>query len=66
MFDQKKFSDILNKIVKLYGSISELANTTRQSRSYFSKYINLRLQAPPTPKVLEKAKIWRKLNCHKN
>lgn len=54
MFDQKKFSDILNKIVKLYGSISELANTTRQSRSYFSKYINLRLQAPPTPKVLEK------------
>lgn len=54
MFDQEKFSEILKKIKDSYGSISELANYTHQSRSYFSKYIHLRLNNPPTPKVLEK------------
>ena len=54
MFDQKKFSSILNKIKESYGSVSELAKYTQQSRSYFSKYLNLRLDNPPTPKVLEK------------
>ena len=54
MFEQEKFSNILKEITNSYGSISELANYTHQSRSYFSKYINLRLDKPPTPKVLEK------------
>ncbi len=54
MFEQKKFSNILNKIKDAYGSVSELAKYTHQSRSYFSKYINLRIDKPPTPKVLEK------------
>lgn len=54
MFEQEKFSNILKEIVKTYGSVSELAKYTHQSRSYFSKYINLRLDKPPTPKVLEK------------
>ncbi len=54
MFEQKKFSSILNKIKESYGSVSELAKYTQQSRSYFSKYLNLRLDKPPTPKVLEK------------
>lgn len=54
MFDQQKFSEILNRIVKQYDSISDFAKISTLGRSYISKYINLKLDAPPSPKILEK------------
>ena len=54
MFNQQKFSEILNNIVKKYDSISDFANVSSLGRSYISKYINLKLDSPPSPKILEK------------
>lgn len=54
MFNQQKFSEILNNIVKKYDSISDFANVSTLGRSYISKYINLKLNSPPSPKILEK------------
>lgn len=54
MFEQKKFSEILNKIVELYGSTVALASSAHVGRSYLSKYINMKIPSPPTPKILEK------------
>lgn len=54
MFDIKKFSEILQKISDSYGSISEFADKSEVNRTYISKYINMKLDSPPTPKILEK------------
>lgn len=54
MFNQEKFSKILNKIAKQYGNITYFANAASVGRSYLSKYINNKLPSPPTPKILEK------------
>lgn len=54
MFEQKKFSIILSKIVDLYGSTVAFASSAQVGRSYLSKYINMKIPSPPTPKILEK------------
>lgn len=54
MFDKKKFSNILQKISDTYESISEFAEKSKVNRTYISKYINEKLDAPPSPKVLLK------------
>lgn len=54
MFDKKSFSHILEIIISRYDSISEFANISTVGRSYISKYIHFKIDAPPTPKVLEK------------
>lgn len=54
MFDIKKFSNILQKISDSYSSISEFAEKSDVNRTYLSKYINMKLDSPPTPKILEK------------
>ena len=54
MFDAQKFSKILQKISDSYGSISEFAEKSEVNRTYISKYINMKLDSPPTPKILEK------------
>lgn len=54
MFNIKKFSDILQKISDSYSSISEFAEKSEVNRTYLSKYINQKLDSPPTPKILEK------------
>lgn len=54
MFNKEKFSKILINIVSKYDSISEFAKYSTVGRSYISKYINLKIDAPPTPKVLQK------------
>lgn len=54
MFEQKKFSIILEKIVELYGSTVAFASFAHVGRSYLSKYINMKIPSPPTPKILEK------------
>lgn len=54
MFDKKRFSNTLQKIVTTYTSISEFAEKSEVNRTYLSKYINMKLDNPPTPKILEK------------
>lgn len=54
MFDKQKFSDILNKIVKEYDSITEFTALAGVGRSYISKFIHLKMSTPPSPKVLRK------------
>lgn len=54
MFDIKCFSEILQNISNTYSSISEFAEKSNVNRTYLSKYINMKLDNPPTPKILEK------------
>lgn len=54
MFDIKLFSEILQKISNTYSSISEFAEKSEVNRTYLSKYINMKLENPPTPKILER------------
>lgn len=54
MFDEKSFSEILQKISNSYNSITEFSEKSEVNRTYLSKYINMKLNSPPTPKILEK------------
>lgn len=54
MFDINLFSEILKTIAVTYDSISEFAEKSEVNRTYLSKYMNKKLSAPPTPKILEK------------
>lgn len=54
MFDKNKFATILKKISSLYSNQREFAEKSGINRTYLSKYINLALDNPPSPKVLEK------------
>lgn len=54
MFDKNKFSKILKQINETYDSMTEFAQKASFDRSYISKYINLKLDNPPTPKILKK------------
>ena len=52
MFNIEKFSEVLQKISDSYHSISDFSETSEVNRTYLSKYINKKLNAPPSPKVL--------------
>lgn len=54
MFDSRRFSEILQKISNSYDSISDFAKHSNVNRTYLSKYINLKLDTPPTPKIISK------------
>lgn len=54
MFDSKLFSEILQKISNSYSSMTEFSEKSGVNRTYLSKYINMKLNSPPTPKILEK------------
>ncbi|MBQ3413963.1 MAG: hypothetical protein IJH39_01145 [Clostridia bacterium] len=54
MFDKKTFSEILQKISNSYNSITDFSDKSEVNRTYLSKYINMKLSNPPTPKILEK------------
>ena len=54
MFNKKAFANVLQKISATYSSISEFAKKSEVNRTYLSKYINMKLDNPPTPKILEK------------
>lgn len=54
MFDKNKFSCILKKINETYNTMTEFAQKASFDRTYISKYINLKLDNPPTPKILGK------------
>ena len=54
MFNRKTFSDILKNINNIYTTMSDFAEKSGVDRTYISKYINMKLEQPPTPKILEK------------
>lgn len=54
MFDIDKFSSILKNINSKYDTMSEFGKKANFDRTYISKYINKKLNNPPTPKILKK------------
>lgn len=54
MFDKIKFAKTLNDINNTYDSMTEFAKHSGVNRTYLSQYINQKLDAPPSPKILEK------------
>lgn len=54
MFDKKKFSEILTNINNTYSTMTKFSQESNVNRTYFSQYINLKLENPPSPKVLLK------------
>lgn len=54
MFNIDLFSEILQKITNNYDSISDFSEKSEVNRTYISKYINKKLDTPPSPKVLMK------------
>lgn len=54
MFDENKFSKILKEIISQYDSISSFAEKSSLDRTYISKYVNKKLEHPPSPDILKK------------
>lgn len=54
MFNKIKFAHILKKVSETYENQREFAEKSKVNRTYLSQYINLKLDTPPTPKILEK------------
>lgn len=54
MFDKIKFAKILSDINNSYDTMTEFAQKSGVNRTYLSQYINQKLDAPPSPKVLMK------------
>lgn len=54
MFNKYLFSDILTKINSTYNSMSEFGEKAHLDRTYLSKYINKKLDNPPSPEILKK------------
>lgn len=53
MFDQQKFSCILENIISKYGSLREFSNTSGFNRTSVSKYVRKELANPPSPSKLK-------------
>jgi len=54
MFNKKDFSMVLKRINDTYDSMTDFAKKASFDRTYISKYINMKLDNPPTPKILAK------------
>lgn len=54
MFNQDQFANLLRKINETYSTMTDFAKSASFDRTYISKYINKKLDNPPTPKILEK------------
>lgn len=54
MFEKDDFSEILKEINNTYSNMTEFSNSAKFDRTYISKYINKKLENPPSPKILEK------------
>lgn len=52
MFDKIKFANILRKINETYENQVSFANASDVNRTYLSQYMNMKLDSPPTPKIL--------------
>ncbi len=54
MFDKNKFALILKSINDTYNSQRDFSQKSEINRTYLSQYMNMKLDEPPTPKLLEK------------
>lgn len=54
MFNKEKFSNILKNIYDTYNNQRDFALATGVNRGYLSQYINMKLDSPPSPKILMK------------
>ena len=54
MFDKNKFAQILKEINETYDSQRDFAKKSEINRTYLSKYMNMKLDKPPKPEILEK------------
>lgn len=54
MFDKKEFAQIIKNIKETYNSQEEFAKKSEIGRTYLSQYMNMKLDEPPKPKILEK------------
>lgn len=54
MFDKKTFAKILKDISETYNNQRDFALKSNINRTYLSQYMNMKLEQPPKPKILEK------------
>lgn len=54
MFDKVKFAEIIKKISGLYNSQRDFSILSGINRTYLSLYMNMKLNEPPKPKILER------------
>ena len=54
MFNKNKFAIILKKINNTYDSQRDFAKKSNINRTYLSQYMNLKLEKPPKPEILNK------------
>lgn len=53
-FNKKAFSEILQKVYDLYPNQRAFAERADINRTYISKYINQRMNVPPSAKILRR------------
>ena len=53
MFDKNKFATIIKNINELYENQTRFANASGVNRTNLSQYMNLKLDSPPSPKVIK-------------
>ena len=54
MFNKNKFAEVLQEIISQYDSITSFAEKSSLDRTYLSKYINKKLDHPPSPDILRR------------
>lgn len=54
MFDKSKFAQLLKSINDTYESQREFSKKSEINRTYLSQYMNMKLEEPPKPKILQK------------
>ena len=54
MFDKNKFAIIIRNIKATYETQEEFSKKSGIGRTYLSQYMNMKLDEPPKPKILEK------------
>lgn len=53
-FNKEEFARVLTKIYSKYNNQREFAKKADVCRTYLSKYLNMRIEEPPTVKILKK------------
>lgn len=54
MFDKNKFALIIKKISESYNNQREFSEKSSINRTYLSQYLNMKLDSPPKPEILER------------
>lgn len=54
MFDKNKFAKIIQDIKTTYSSQEEFSKKSNIGRTYLSQYMNMKIDKPPKPEILER------------